>query len=95
MPCRPKNNFGVGYLGYYMNSPSYHNQLFPLMQGTKVTSISKSAISDTIISYPTSIKEQDMISQFFQKITNLIILYQQKLDQLKTLKKALLDKMFV
>lgn len=31
IPCRPKMYFGAKYLGYYMNSPAYHSQLFPLM----------------------------------------------------------------
>ncbi|MBO5485471.1 MAG: DUF4143 domain-containing protein [Eubacterium sp.] len=27
IPCRPRGNFAEGYLGYYMNSGSYHDQL--------------------------------------------------------------------
>ena len=33
IPLRPKEKFAPGYLGYYMNSCSYHDQLLPLMQG--------------------------------------------------------------
>ena len=47
IPLRPKEAFAPGFLGYYLNSGAYHNQLLPLMQGTKVTSISKGAIQDT------------------------------------------------
>ncbi len=39
IPCRPKNKFAKGFLGYYLNSNAYHDQLLPLMQGTKVSSI--------------------------------------------------------
>lgn len=40
MPCRPKNNYASKFLGYCLNSVKYHDKLFPLMQGVKVTSIS-------------------------------------------------------
>ena len=32
MACRPKVEFASGFLGFYMNSPKYHDQLLPLMQ---------------------------------------------------------------
>lgn len=41
IPCRPLNHFAQGYLGHYINSESYHNQLLPLIQGSKISSISK------------------------------------------------------
>ena len=52
MPYRPLFKFASGYLGYYMNSNSYRDQLLPLMQGIKVTSISKSAMQNTAVCYP-------------------------------------------
>lgn len=61
IPCRSKVKFAPAYLGFYLNSSSYHDQLIPLMQGIKVTSISKSAISDTLISAPTDLSEQGII----------------------------------
>ena len=61
MPCRPKEKFAPKYLGYYMNSTAYHTQLIPLMQGIKVTSISKSAMQNTNLVYPSSIDEQAKI----------------------------------
>lgn len=57
IPCRPRKRYAQGYLGYFMNSPAYHDQLLPLMQGTKVAFVSKSALRDTILCYPTDIKE--------------------------------------
>ena len=41
IPCRPLSCFASMYLGYYMNTPHFHRQLIPLMQGIKVLSISK------------------------------------------------------
>ena len=58
MAFRPQEGlFAPGFLGYFLNSSVYHNQLLPLMQGIKVLSISKTAIGDTVIKYP-SYKEQ-------------------------------------
>lgn len=95
IPCRANKVFANGYLGYYMNSNAYHNQLLPLIQGTKVSSISKTALKDTIVLYPKSTEEQALISQYFTKLNNLITLHQRKLDHLKEQKKALLQQMFI
>ena len=95
IPCRPKEKFGVGYLGYYLNSNAYHMQLRPLMQGIKVTSISKSALKNTIISYPKELDEQQKIGSYFSKLDNLITLHQRKCDELKSIKKYMLQNMFV
>ena len=93
MPFRPQQFFGRAYLGYFINSNAYHNQLIPLMQGIKVTSISKSAIQDTNIFFP-STPEQEKIGSFFETLDNLITLHQRKCEKLKNIKKSLLEKMF-
>ncbi len=93
IPCRPKVKFAPAYLGFYLNSASYHDQLIPLMQGIKVTSISKSAISDTMISAPTNLSEQGKIGQFFTQLDSLITLHQRKYDKLIQFKAAMLQKM--
>ena len=76
IPYRPQLEFMSGYLGYYLNSNAYHYQLFTIMQGIKVISISKSAMKNTIISYPKYKKEQLKISNIFQSIDNIITLHQ-------------------
>ena len=78
IPYRPIEKFASGYLGYYLNSSAYHNQLIPLMQGIKVTSISKSAMQDTDIVYPKSMEEQGKIGDYFQSLDNLITLHQRE-----------------
>jgi type I restriction enzyme S subunit len=93
MACRPEFEFAPGYLGYYMNSPAFYDQLLPLMQGIKVISVSKGAISDTEVCFP-SLPEQKAIGASLTELDNLITLHQRKYDQLAVLKKALLDKMF-
>ena len=83
IPLRPQQKFASGYLGYYLNSNSYHDTLIPLMQGTKVTSISKSALQGTSICYPTSYEEQQQIGSYFRNLDNLITLHQRKPFQRK------------
>jgi len=94
IPYRPIEKFASGYLGYYLNSSAYHKQLIPLMQGIKVTSISKSAMQNTEIVYPKSVEEQGKIGNYFQSLDHLITLHQHKCDEMKKMKKCMLQKMF-
>lgn len=94
MACRPIVNMAPYYLGYYMNSGSYHKQLLPLMQGIKVLSLSRSNLVKTTIKYPTDKEEQAQIATFFKNLDSLITLYQRKLEKKKSLKSAYLSEMF-
>ena len=94
IPCRPLIPFGKGYLGNFLNSNSYRLQLRPLVQGIKVSSISKSALKDTMIEYPKNLDEQEKIGSLFYYIAKMITLHQRKLEKLKLAKKALLQKLF-
>ena len=94
IPCRPNQKYAPKYLGYYMNSNAYHNQLLPLMQGIKVTSISKSALQDTDMIMPKSLDEQEKIGSYFSVIDTIITLHQRKSDSLKEIKKFMLQNMF-
>ena len=78
MVCRPRNRMALGYLGYYLNSNAYHHQLLPLMQGIKVLSLSRSNIQKTSVSYPSAVKEQQLIASYFIQLDNLITLHQRK-----------------
>ena len=64
-----------------MNSNSYHDTLLPLMQGTKVTSISKSALQGTVVNCPIEYDEQAKVGQFFTHLDRLITLHQRKLEK--------------
>ena len=78
MVCRPRNRMALGYLGYYLNSNAYHYQLLPLMQGIKVLSLSRSNIQKTSVSYPSAMKEQQLIASYFSQLDHLITLHQRK-----------------
>ena len=95
MPVRPNRKFAFGFLGFYLNSAAYHDQLKPLMQGIKVTSISKGAMQDTVVKFPLDLKEQEQIGIYFGGLDHLITLHQRELEKLQSIKKALLEKMFV
>ncbi|WP_417670227.1 restriction endonuclease subunit S [Pseudoalteromonas tetraodonis] len=92
---RPIVPFASKYLGYYLNSASYHDQLLSLMQGTKVLSISKTAIQNTNVVFPNDSEEQASIGNYFQKLDTLINQHQQQITKLKNIKQACLSKMFV
>lgn len=81
MVCRPRNRMALGYLGYYLNSNAYHYQLLPLMQGIKVLSLSRSNIQKTSVSYPSAMKEQQLIASYFSQLDHLITLHQRKQKQ--------------
>lgn len=91
---RPEIKFAERFLGYYINSNSYHRQLLPMMQGTKVLSISKASLQKTSIIYPKVSSEQLKIGEFFKFLDNSITLHQRKYDQVVNFKKAMLEKMF-
>ena len=93
--ARPKDKKAEFFLGYYINSNTYHRQLLRLIQGSKVSSISKGNLQKTLVSFPKDFEEQQKIGAFFKKIDDTITLHQRKLEKLKNLKKALLNELFV
>ena len=93
IPCRPKMKFAARYLGYYINSPAYHNQLIPYIQGVKVSSVSKTLIKNTSISYP-SYGEQSKIAEFLSALDSKIETQNKIIEDLKILKKELCNRHF-
>ena len=90
IPCRPNFPFVPSYLGYYLNSKPFHEQLYPFMQGIKVTSISKTNIRKTRISYPESI-EQSKIAKILNLISERIEKQRQLVEALKSYKRGFLN----
>ncbi len=94
MACRPKQKYAPKFLGYLINSPAYHNQLFPYMQGIKVTSVGRKNIANTKLYYP-CLEEQQKIADFLSAYDEAITYAKQELEKWKELKKGLLQQMFV
>ena len=61
--CRPLTETAPGFLGYYINSRAYHDQLLPHITGIKVSSVSKKSIKLTEIRIPGDVKEQEAIAE--------------------------------
>lgn len=81
------------YFFYYFSN-HFYDRVMAMTAKTSVDSVRYEMIADMDIAMPT-VPEQELISNFFTILDNLITLHQQKLDTLKRFKKAMLDKMFV
>ena len=93
MAFRPQEGlFAPGFLGYFLNSSVYHNQLLPLMQGLKVLSISKTAIGDTVIKYP-SYDEQEKIVKSLAGVDDLIGALDESIAKKQQIKEGLMQQL--
>ena len=82
------------FLGYYINSDNYHRQLLRLVQGTKVSSISKGSLKETKVSMPEILEEQKKIGSFFKLLDETITLHHDAIQCQQALKKGLLQQLF-
>lgn len=88
IPCRVKaGEFVPKWLGYYMNSHLYHDQLLPYIHGTKVSSVSKGSLGGTAIIAP-STKEQERIVEVFSDIDTLIVDLQKLIRKKKDIRRG-------
>ena len=91
---RPKQiHFAPGYLGYTLNASYYHDQLRPLMQGTKVISISKKALQETCIIYPRDINEQRAIVNALTDIDTIIARLKEAIEKKKQIKEGAMQRL--
>ena len=88
----PKETFALRYLGYYFNSPAYRAQLYSLIQGIKVCSISKSAISNTYIPVP-PMEEQRKIAEILGVWDEAIEKQSRLIERLDVRKRALMQRL--
>ena len=94
IPCRvKKGDFVPRWLGYYMNSPIYHTQVLPYVTGIKVSSISKTAISETLIAVP-PLEEQMAIVSAFSEMDQLLAELKKVVSKLQDFKRGCLYLMF-
>ena len=94
IPCRPQIKFAQAYLGYYINSNAFHSKLLPIMQGVKVSSISKSALQNIDLVFPESLEEQQKIAECLSFIDSYISSINEKVEKLKAHKKSLMQRLF-
>ena len=90
--CRPTSLFAAGWLGYYINSTNYHNQLIPYITGIKVSSISRTAIQETKLLLP-PIAEQRAIASALSDVDGLIAALDKKIAKKRLLKQGAMCKL--
>ena len=94
IPCRPQGSFAPMYLGYYFNSDYFKKQLYPMIQGTKVSSISKSEIIKTKIIVP-CLQEQARISSIMSALDDRIDAAKHTTKDLIDLRSGLFQQLFI
>ncbi|OKL46254.1 restriction endonuclease subunit S [Boudabousia marimammalium] len=91
---KPGSQVDPLFLAITLSSGSPQKQLIRRAQGKSVVHLHNSDIAKTLIACP-SINEQRQIRQFFQTLDERIEFQSRRVDKLKELKQALLEKMFV
>ena len=82
------------YLKYYLLSPEFQDILNAKSSGGTVKGIKGSVLHQQEIKYP-KYEEQFKIGSYFNNLDHLITLHQRKCDELKKMKKYMLQNMFI
>lgn len=90
---RPLIQFAPMFLGYYLNSTSYHDKLMPHIQGIKVSSISKAALLSTSIFVPTDIAEQSAIATLLSDMDKEIEALEAKRTKYTQVKQGMMQQL--
>lgn len=83
------------FLVQYLSLQRYFNKVNAVLAGGTRQRISRRNLSSLLVLIPKVFKEQEAIGSYFAHLNNAISLQQQELDKLQSIKKALLEKMFV
>lgn len=91
---RPFDFINPLFLALAISNGEPQKELAKKAQGKSVVHIHNTDIQEVTIAYP-SRTEQDRIVSVFCQLDHLITLHQRELEKLQSIKKALLEKMFV
>ena len=80
---------------YYLVQSHRYQKVANDTSGTKMPRSDWKSVSSTIFAIPQTIAEQQAIGSYFSNLDNLINSHQEKISQLETLKKKLLQDMFI
>ena len=89
----PPQKLDSAFLAISISNGKPHSDMAKMAQGKSVVHLHNSDLAKINLSYP-SFEEQRQISHHFKNLDHLIILYQRKCDNLKQVKKYMLQKMF-
>lgn len=92
MLCRPQIEFAERFLGYYLNAACYHNQLIPYITGTKVSSISKASVMQTVLRVP-PIEEQAAIADILTDMDGEIANLERNLFKYRAIKQGMMSEL--
>ena len=90
----PTKNIDPTFLALSISNGTPHKEMAKRAQGKSIVHLHNADLVQIMLKYP-SLREQKKVSQQFEKLDYLITLHQHKIDNLKRLKRALLQKMFV
>lgn len=95
IPCRSadRDMFANGWLGYFINHSIFHDQLLPLITGTKVSAISKSALANTVVLVPNDKKEQERIAEALSDADDLISSLEKLIEKKKDIKQGAMQQL--
>lgn len=83
------------FLAVLLKSQPVQNYLLSTSSGGTAKGVSQKTLSNLVVKVPRSLNEQQKIGRWFQAIDTLLTLHQRKLEMLKNVKQAFLEKMFV
>lgn len=93
--CRPILETADGFLGYYMNSRYFHDQLLPYITGIKVSSISKKSLNETVLTIPVELGEQRRIVRVLQQIDEHIKNVSKLIEKKKAIREGVLEELML
>ena len=89
----PSKDLSSAFLAINISHARPHDKLTKMAQGKSVVHLHNTDLRQVEIDLP-SYEEQQGISNLFETLDSLLSLHQRKLEKLKILKKAMLEKMF-
>ena len=90
----PDKDINSAFLAISISNGNSQRELAKKAQGKSVVHIHNEEIRNLVVPFPTK-AEQNKIVDYFSNLDNLITLHQQKCEELKKIKKFMLQKMFV
>lgn len=89
----PDKDINSAFLAISISNGNSQRELAKKAQGKSVVHIHNEEIRNLVVPFPTK-AEQNKIVDYFSNLDNLITLHQRKCDEVKSLKKYMLQKMF-
>lgn len=92
---RPNKTITSGFLYSEIQGEKFQTELNNRKSTSAQPGIYLGDLSEIPLDTPPNLKEQEEIGKFFSEINSLLTLHQRKLEMLKNVKQAFLEKMFV